>query len=405
MRLLADGSILSNEEETVVRFLPLGGGSALIVRRYDPPAPCTRWGYNLTLGVSGETFWASCNNVPHEIRIETGAVIRMLPGAPGSVAAVYRGFRAALDRTKPVVSLVRPSTGDVYPVGSTVMASYSCSDSGGSDLTSCSGTVVNGSAIDTATTGPKSFTVTGRDGAGNTTTATVSYTVVPPLVSIADASVNEGGVGGTAARFVVSLSSASPRTVSVRYTTANGSAARGSDYTRTTGTLVFAPGEMSRTVDVPVLGDTLYEHDETFTVALSTASGAAVGDGQATGTIANDDPAPTLSISGASVVEGNSGTRQLVFSVSLSEPSGERSRVNYQTADGTATLAGRDYRAKKGSLAFAAGKTTATISITVLGDLAIEVDETLRVDLSNATDLVLAADHAIGTIANDDTTG
>ena len=119
----------------------------------------------------------------------------------------------------------------------------------------------------------------------NTVTATV---VGPPALSVADARASEGV--DEAVAFRVSLSRAAPGTVTVDYATRDGTAVAGEDYTATQGTLEFAPGELEKTVSVPILDDALDEGEETFLLRLSNAQGAAVADGEATGTIENSDP-------------------------------------------------------------------------------------------------------------------
>ncbi|HEX6739632.1 MAG TPA: Calx-beta domain-containing protein, partial [Vicinamibacteria bacterium] len=114
----------------------------------------------------------------------------------------------------------------------------------------------------------------------------------PPAISISDVSVAEGASGTRSAVFTVTLSAASGQTVSMAFTTAGRTAVAGSDFTTTAGTLVFAPGTTTRTVAVPVLGDTRPEPDETFVVNLSVPANATLADGQGVGTIRNDDPVP-----------------------------------------------------------------------------------------------------------------
>jgi Calx-beta domain/CARDB len=113
-----------------------------------------------------------------------------------------------------------------------------------------------------------------------------------PDVSINDVSVTEGNSGVTNATFTVTLSQTTVNPVSVDFATADGTATAPSDYAATAGTLAFAPGDLSKTVTVPVNGDLLFEPDETFVVNLTTAVGASIADGQGQGTILNDDPAP-----------------------------------------------------------------------------------------------------------------
>jgi hypothetical protein len=112
---------------------------------------------------------------------------------------------------------------------------------------------------------------------------------VLPSVSVADASVPEGDSGTTKLSFPVTLSKPVTWSVSVDFKTADGSATAPSDYGSTNGTLTFAPGETSKTIDVLVKGDTAIESDETLTVGLSNPVNSEVTDGSATGTIKNDD--------------------------------------------------------------------------------------------------------------------
>ncbi|MFM8634477.1 MAG: S8 family serine peptidase, partial [Planctomycetia bacterium] len=97
--------------------------------------------------------------------------------------------------------------------------------------------------------------------------------VTPPIgISITGGSVAEGDSGTTQLTFTVTLSAASAGTVTVNYATANGTATSGSDYVAQSGPLSFAPGETSKTILVDVIGDTTYEPNETFSIALSGAS-------------------------------------------------------------------------------------------------------------------------------------
>ena len=107
-------------------------------------------------------------------------------------------------------------------------------------------------------------------------------------LSVADARVTEAS--GARLAFPVTLGSAAAHTVTVAYATADGTAKAGEDYTAASGTLTFAAGETSKTVSVAVLDDAHDEGEETLTLTLSSAAGARIADGEATGTIANTDP-------------------------------------------------------------------------------------------------------------------
>ena len=121
----------------------------------------------------------------------------------------------------------------------------------------------------------------------NTAVATVPG---PLALSVADARVDEAP--GAVLAFAVTLNRAASGTVTVDYATADGTATAGADYTATSGTLTFDPGETAKTVDVPVLDDAHDDTEETLTLTLSNASGARIRDGEATGTIENSDAIP-----------------------------------------------------------------------------------------------------------------
>ena len=110
-----------------------------------------------------------------------------------------------------------------------------------------------------------------------------------PQLSISDAQVTEGNSGSTIMTFTVTLSPAATGAVSVRFTSADGTAVVGSDYVQARGMVSFNPGETEKTIEVTVIGDTTPEPDETFFINLSRPSGATIADGQGVGTILNDD--------------------------------------------------------------------------------------------------------------------
>ena len=117
----------------------------------------------------------------------------------------------------------------------------------------------------------------------------------PPLpqISLGAASVKEGAVGGGAkAVFALSLSAPSAVPVTVTYSTADGTAVAGIDFTATSGTVTFAPGVTKAEVSVPVIGDATTESSETFSLVLSAPKGATLAQATATGTILDDDVAP-----------------------------------------------------------------------------------------------------------------
>jgi hypothetical protein len=150
---------------------------------------------------------------------------------------------------------------------------------------------------------------------------------------------------------------------------------------------------------VAVEGDAIAEPNETFQVILGQAAGAVIADGQGVGTIVDDEP--RLSISDVTKVEGHSGTTLFVFTITLSTASTSPVTVNFATANGTAK-AGEDYNAQTGSVTFAAGQTTKTISIVVRGDRKREANETFFVNLTGAVGALLSDSQGKGTLLNDD---
>ncbi len=117
------------------------------------------------------------------------------------------------------------------------------------------------------------------------------------FISVDDVTLTEGNGGVTNAVFTVTLSFVSQQTVSVTFSTTDGTATAGSDYTAVNTVVTFAPGVTTQTVNVPVLGDTTIEPDETFLVNLTNAANATIFDGVGQGAILDDDnPAPDVSI-------------------------------------------------------------------------------------------------------------
>ncbi len=235
---------------------------------------------------------------------------------------------------------------------------------------------------------------------------TATPTTALPSLSVADRSAAEGNTGTSAMNFTVLLSKAAANTVSVGYTTSNDTATAG-DFTPTVGTLSFAPGETSKIVSVAISGDSMYELNEQFTLNLSNATNATIADAAAIGIITNDDinpsPAtpPKVSIADLAVTEGNGEHSHFMFTATLDKASATTVSVGYATSNGTAT-AGVDYTAESGTITFAPGVTTQTVHVGVIGDTAVEPNETFTVTLSAPSGVTIAKATAIGTITNDD---
>jgi len=233
--------------------------------------------------------------------------------------------------------------------------------------------------------------------------------VTLPKLSVTGAPVIEGVAGSsTTALFTVRLSKPSTHVVTVRYSTANGTATAGSDYTAASGTLTFTPGTTTQTIAVRILGDATVERNETLTLALSRPTKATVTGGRATATITNDDTAsppaailPKVSIADVSGTEGNGDHAHFMFTAVLDKASITPVTVQYATSDGTAT-AGLDYTATTGTITFPAGVVSQLVHVGILGDPAVESAETVNVRLSNPAGATIADGLAVGTILDDD---
>lgn len=239
-------------------------------------------------------------------------------------------------------------------------------------------------------------------GASPSATCTIQDDDAAPDLLVTNPEVEESDSSNTTKLvFEVKLSAKSGKTVMVTYSTADGTeiqdkkpATQGEDYTAITGiTLTIAPGDTSpHQIEVTVLGDDLQEPDETVTLILTAdnANGCS-----ATGTIKDNDK-PTISISDATVTEGDAS--KIEFKVSLSKPCSEGVSVEFRTKDGTA-LKGQDYVQKEDSVTFDKGE---------YGDKIIDIDikddelyegtesEFFNVELFGLTNTSVKMDKATG---------
>ncbi|MET0554302.1 MAG: Calx-beta domain-containing protein [Vicinamibacteria bacterium] len=186
--------------------------------------------------------------------------------------------------------------------------------------------------------------------------------------------------------------------VTLAYFTSDLTAAAGLDYTAIAGTVTFAPGTSERTLQTPVAVDGLEEGDETFRLSIGPVAGASVPAGHADVTIVDT---PTIVADDAATPEGNTGASPAGLAVRLSHPSAQPVTVAYATGGGTA-IAGVDYTAAAGTLTFAPGTATLPVPANVLGDTAIEPDETFGLSLSSPTGASLVDASADAVIQDDD---
>ena len=199
--------------------------------------------------------------------------------------------------------------------------------------------------------------------------------------------------------------------LSVDYSTADGTAIAGQDYTSASGTLNFSAGETNKTIQIPILDDATSEPNETFTVTLrNNTSPETVGAPSTVFvTVQDRSTTPLLTITNIAIVEGNTGsTTDAVFTINLSAATGRSVSGNYATANFSAfggascTTQGVDYESRTGTFSFNPGSTTFTVPIKICGDTSAEADETYRVQLSNPSGALLQVSQGVGTIVNDD---
>lgn len=214
--------------------------------------------------------------------------------------------------------------------------------------------------------------------------------------SLESVTVTEGN--STVATLTVVLSGPSNEAVSIDYGTADDTAVAGSDYQAVSGTLNFNPGEISKTIEIPIVDDGINEGDEAFKVSLSNPVGVALANESAIVNITNDDLPPELSINSIEVAEA-SGTGSVT--VSLSAPSSFPVTVDFATVDGEA-VAGSDYQAQSGTLTFAPGETSKTIAVEIINDSLTELTEAFQVELSNSSRATIVNSAGVITVTDDD---
>ncbi|WP_198000602.1 Calx-beta domain-containing protein [Gimesia fumaroli] len=292
------------------------------------------------------------------------------------------------------------------PVETAVSVLYTTNDQtalAGSDYTVESGTLSFAAGVDTATImvpisndtlveGPETFLVDLISIEANGANVTFAdnqgeVTIIDndaSTIDIGDLTVNENEISGIA-ELTVTLTQAVDNDISINYETVDQSASDPGDYTPPVGggTITILAGEMSGTIEIPLVDDMLVEAYETFLVNLTgfNANGADVsmGNNSATVTIHDDDTA-TISIDDISVDE-NDPSGMALLTVSLSQVVETTVTVDYITADGTAFDV-LDYGMSFDTLTFASGEDTKTIMVPIVDNMIVEGDETFLVNLS-----------------------
>ena len=320
------------------------------------------------------------------------------------------------------------ATVDYYVIGSAVDLFDFMADGRAGSVTFAPGETIRTVAIqvqgDTAQEADEAFAVkiAGAVGAVIGTDRAVATIVnddappppAPASLSIAALAVTaaEGDTGSTSVTFELTRAGDPASAVTVDYGVTGSGAfvADGDDFAGgilPSGTLSLAPGETSRQFSIAVAGDDVVERAEGLAVTLANPIGAALGIATAFATIANDDaeavPAGSVSVADVTVAEGDAGTSVATFTLTRAGGTAAFS-VSYSTEDGTAT-AGSDYVATSGTVSFAAGVDTATVSVTVIGDTIDEANEAFVLNLASPTNGATIIDaQATGSITDDDAT-
>lgn len=267
---------------------------------------------------------------------------------------------------------------------------------------------VNG---DTAAESNESFfvnvtSVTGAvtvDGQG-VGTITNDDTALPVVSLTGPGALVEGNSGLGFSTWVFTLSAPAAADVAVGYQTVDGTATGGVDYGALSGTLTIPAGSTQVSLNVYRIGDTTDEPDETYSLQMTSVSANATLSATTTvsATLLDDDEPPTVSTGNISVTEGNSGTTNAVFTITLSQASGKTATANYRTNDGTATSPADFTAIAAGSVTFAPGETSKDVTVVVNGDTAVEPNETFTFQILSGSNLSPGTLTGTATITNDD---
>jgi hypothetical protein len=408
-------------------FVPLGSVN-ILSNISGTPTGLVRWGANgLAFRVTNSSGQISANNPASVYLVQTALV-----SSSGAIPTAVQ-FSSATYSVSEGVATVTITVNRLGDVSSATNVDYATSDgtaTAGSDYTTTSGTltfaagqlsrtftvpIINDSLYEA---GSETFNVTlsnPSSGALLGTPATAIVTIQendsqPSIQMSSSFRATEGNAGTKTFTIPVNLSNPSVQTVSVNYATADNTALAGTDYAPTSGTLVFPPGTTSGAVNVTVNGDTTVEPDETFFIRLTSGVNAFISISQSTVTIGNDDSSIQLGATTYSVGENGKSVNVLV---SRSGDTTVASSVSYATSDSAGaqscnTVNGKassrcDYITSLGSLTFAAGQSSKTITILLIDDAYAEGDETFTISLSDPSVSALGSNAAaMITITDDD---
>jgi hypothetical protein len=306
------------------------------------------------------------------------------------------------------------------PSGRTVTVSYATANgtAGALDYTAKSGalTFLPGEteklvgvvvANDMANEGPEAFTMSlsGASGAA-IGRATATGTVYDddaglPVFTVSGQQLNEGDAGEVVMTFTVSTSLPLIAAAKFHAATHALSATSGVDFEPVDMDVNIGVASNAATIEVKILGDVLFEENETFALVLSSPAGATLATPIVVGRINDDDAAPALSYSGEAAPEGDLGSTMLFVPMSLDEPSGRTALLRVSTTQLTADIGG-DFAELAGLVRFPPGTTTLEVGVPIHGDLLDEADETFRLRASMAVSVQLSVNQATCVVQDDD---
>ena len=235
-------------------------------------------------------------------------------------------------------------------------------------------------------------------GSGASTTIQITDTDIDPTISITDGTITEAVANST---LTVSLSAPSGKVVEVNYSTADNTTESG-DYTAANGQISFAPNETSKTINIGILDDAIDEDNETLQVRLFGAQNASIADAIGQITITDNDAAPTVSIADTTTL--NEAAIPVSLQIGLSAASEKTISVDYSTQS-TGSASSADYDSVNGSISFAPGDTSKTITVPIKDDSLAEGNETFEVVIGNTTNSTVATGQGTATVTITDDEG
>jgi Ca2+-binding RTX toxin-like protein len=234
------------------------------------------------------------------------------------------------------------------------------------------------------------------------TTATLTDSLPIPTLSVSGDGVSEVLMGqATTATVTLTLSHATTQSVRVEYTTLDGTAIAGHDYAPTNGIVTFAPGEISKTLEIAILEDALLEGDERFSVVLSDPVNAELATDTATVTIWDDEVVYAFSQLVYNTLEGNRGITTATIRINRNDSTTASTVRLLLVANATANSASypADYLLQTLEISFAPGDAVVEVAVPVVGDVEFEADESVDLRLMQDEQVVANAELQI---SNDD---